>query len=284
MGACDRRANRVPDLGIVLAPDIARWRIATSCSCGFEDRIRRLNALGFLKLTQIIPGRQENDPFRVDDHDSVDVSVVAQEDCAFRFCQWKVAYDFDGCPFARISLDSAALSGQTLKLVLERLGRFDLYGRVARPLPIDDCLSAELVDLTCRLVKHSVWNDDGKVRVKQIIERLRCPASVMSGGASATMRATSTAMSLEARLQQRSGALHICPAFRRVGRLRQVEAVLGQRNQEVCEVLKSGARDRLPGAERPVRVGPQRLKVFRISHVETQVESPSSPRDVENED
>jgi hypothetical protein len=49
-------------------------------------------------------------------------------------------------------------------------------------------------------------------------------------------------MSLEAWLQQRSGARHICPALRRVGRLRQVEAVLAQRNQEVSEVLKSGAR------------------------------------------
>ena len=65
------------------------------------------------------------------------------------------------------------MPGQSLKLVLERLGRFNLHCCVMLPLPVDDFLSPKPIDLSGRFVEHRVRNDDGKDWIQKIIETLR---------------------------------------------------------------------------------------------------------------
>jgi hypothetical protein len=85
MRAFDYRSHRVANLGIVLAPKVMRRRLAAALAGGLENGRRRLDSLRVFELAQVIPGREKNNLFGIDNNDAVDIAIVGQEDGAFFF-------------------------------------------------------------------------------------------------------------------------------------------------------------------------------------------------------
>ena len=117
---------------------------------GFENSVRRLNALRFFKLAKIIPCRQRNDLLRIDDDDAINVFVVAQENGALALRQRKIADDFDGGALAQVPFRTPALSRKAVELVLEDLSRLDAHSVCVRAAPINDLRCAKLVVASLR--------------------------------------------------------------------------------------------------------------------------------------
>ncbi len=68
-----------PHFRIVLAPKIPGWRIASGFANGRNDRIGRLNALRRFQLSEVVSGRQQDQPGGINDGQAVSISIVAEQ-------------------------------------------------------------------------------------------------------------------------------------------------------------------------------------------------------------
>ena len=131
---------------------------------GGENRVRRLNALRFFKLPQVIPRRQKNNPLRIDDNNAPDVRVVGQQNRALIGSQGVIADGLDGGAFTQVLFQPpAAREGRG-----SCSGRPspDAHDRFMSALPVDNFLRAKLVDLPRRFIENRVRNDDRATRDK----------------------------------------------------------------------------------------------------------------------